>query len=227
MVDFFKNSIGFIVKLICGLIAVIILLVVILIATTSYYNDNYVPADTVSTVESAPTTQPSDYVDKWVETSTLNNSKVAEPVSMATDDIGQRLYNRIDKVTNYDYKYKERIANLIVEISSAYNVNPVMVCALIEKESKYNQDLITDSGIGIMQIPESTAKSLGKELKITYDLSNVEDNLVIGAFFVARLLNTFKNQDKAIAFYGGGYTESEHYESSTYLKQVKEIMSKI
>ncbi len=106
----------------------------------------------------------------------------------------------------YPFKYIE----LISETASDYGLKPEFVCAVIHAESKFDKDALSKKGAGgLMQIMESTALWLAKEMELqdfTIDkLFEPETNIKIGCYYLSKLLKQYDGDATlALAAYNAG-----------------------
>ncbi|HEW97173.1 MAG: hypothetical protein DRR16_23575 [Candidatus Parabeggiatoa sp. nov. 3] len=92
---------------------------------------------------------------------------------------------------------------LAKEKAKHYNVDPALVCAIINQESRWNPNAVSPKGaIGLMQIMPSTGKQacgLNKE-----QLYNPADNIDCGVSYFTKLLNRFGSEKLALCAYNAG-----------------------
>ncbi|MEX2414684.1 MAG: lytic transglycosylase domain-containing protein [Paenibacillaceae bacterium] len=120
--------------------------------------------------------------------------------SELTSEKSQYLFNSklsgsysILNVTDYD--------QLIEQSSTQYGVDPNLIRAVIQTESGYKSDAVSESGAkGLMQLMDATAASLG--VKNSYD---PQDNINGGTKFLAYLLQKYNGHERvALAAYNAG-----------------------
>ena len=103
----------------------------------------------------------------------------------------------------YPLKYQ----NYIAEYSSKFNISPALVCAVINAESSFDKDAVSNKGaVGLMQIMPSTAKAISAALDENFDESNLFDvktNIKYGSFYLSQLLKQFEF-DEALCAYNAG-----------------------
>lgn len=108
--------------------------------------------------------------------------------------------------TNYPIGYK----TMIVEYSKEYNLDPYLVASIINVESKYDKDALSQKDArGLMQISPSTGKWASEVLGIeNYSediLFDPETNIRIGTWYLSTLFKEFNNNlDSVLAAYNAG-----------------------
>ena len=113
---------------------------------------------------------------------------------------------------------------IVYKSAQKYNVDPALIMAVIEIESKFDPKAVSGAGaIGLMQIMPKTAKSLSRELKIRKynknSLYNPEINIKIGTYYLKKLLQEFNNDiDLSLGAYNAGMGNIRKWQ-----KQKKEI----
>jgi soluble lytic murein transglycosylase-like protein len=101
----------------------------------------------------------------------------------------------------YDRANREKITEMIREVSDRYRVDPALVRAVIQTESNWNTNAVSRVGaLGLMQLVPGTAQQLG--------ISNALDpkqNLDGGVRYLHSLLERYNGDlDKALAAYNAG-----------------------
>ena len=101
----------------------------------------------------------------------------------------------------YDRANREKITEMIREVSDRYRVDPALVRAVIQTESNWNTNAVSRVGaLGLMQLVPGTAQQLG--------VSNALDpkqNLDGGVRYLHSLLERYNGDlDKALAAYNAG-----------------------
>ncbi len=91
------------------------------------------------------------------------------------------------KYTEYVYKYAKE-----------YNVDPVLVFAIIKAESNFNPNVVSSSNaIGLMQLMEATAEEIARNLEIDFvkgkSLYNPELNIQLGTKYFSNLMKEYNN----------------------------------
>ncbi len=97
----------------------------------------------------------------------------------------------------------------IISVSDAYNVDPVLVMAIIEKESTYDPTKIGDGGnsYGLMQVnvpshPDRMAKLCVSNIRCPYC------NVLVGIDYLAELLEEYGDVHMALVAYNAGRTNA-------------------
>ena len=89
------------------------------------------------------------------------------------------------------------------------NLDPALLAAVIESESKFNPDARSDAGaVGLMQLTPSTAKGIaqytgGSRFRVS-DLTDPDINIRYGAWYLGHLMAKYRNERDALAAYNAG-----------------------
>lgn len=91
------------------------------------------------------------------------------------------------KYSEYVYKYSEK-----------YEVDPLLIFAIIKCESNFNPNVISSSqAIGLMQLMDATAQELADDLGVDYvkksSLYNPELNIEFGTKYFSNLMKEYDN----------------------------------
>jgi len=107
-------------------------------------------------------------------------------------------------------KYPIGYESIIVRYSNEYNVDPYLVASIINVESKYDTNAISNKEArGLMQISPQTGKWASEVLRIddysVDDLFDPEINIKIGTWYLSVLLKEFNgNINLVLAAYNAG-----------------------
>jgi soluble lytic murein transglycosylase-like protein len=125
-----------------------------------------------------------------------------------------------DKTATFSSKY----GNIVAEASEKYKVDPHLLHAVIKQESSFNPKAISPKGAkGLMQLLESTAKSLGVQ-----NIFDPRENILAGAKYLRQLLNRFDGDIKlALAAYNAGAKAVEKYKGIPPFKETKNYVEKV
>lgn len=100
--------------------------------------------------------------------------------------------------------------SLVVENAKRYEVDPLLIYAMMKAESKHNTNAISRSGAkGLMQIMDKTgawgAKEVGIEDYNHEELFQPETNIKIGCWYVSKLIRQYEgNITMVLAAYNAG-----------------------
>lgn len=105
--------------------------------------------------------------------------------------------------------YPQKYSGYVEKYAEENNLDPLLIYSIIKAESNFKEDAKSKSNaIGLMQIMETTAKEIGKELgieQITVEkLYEPEINIKIGTTYFKILLDKYKNHNLAIIAYNAG-----------------------
>lgn len=104
---------------------------------------------------------------------------------------------------------------IIDEYSEEYGVDPLLVLSVIKVESNFRTTAQSHKNAhGLMQIIPETGKGIAKSLKMDYSDAMLQDpdtNIQMGTYYLAYLINHFKDLDLAIAAYNGGMGNVEKW----------------
>jgi soluble lytic murein transglycosylase len=111
------------------------------------------------------------------------------------------------------------LAEVILAESSKYKLDPILILAVIDVESKFQFGAVSPAGArGIMQIMPSTGKflvesvrPLAKEIKVEQFMpEHLDDpivNIKLGTYYLHDLRTSFRNVNNALIAYNLGPTE--------------------
>ena len=158
---------------------------------------------------------------------TPSNTEAAIP-TIWVENLIQRYVNSENPSMSFDEA--GWIAKAILYYSYKYNVDPLIMSALIDTESKFNQNAVSSEGaIGMGQLLPSTASALGVN---PYDtLQNIEG----ACSYMATQLNNFNGDTRlALAAYNAGSDAIKQYgsvppfeETQNYVTQITQKYSQL
>ena len=106
--------------------------------------------------------------------------------------------------------YPLRYTAIVRGHAANYHLDPALLAAVIETESKFNASARSDAGaVGLMQLTPSTAKGIalytgGSRFRLS-DLTNPEINVRYGAWYLRHLLDHYGGNERlALAAYNAG-----------------------
>ena len=104
----------------------------------------------------------------------------------------------------YPQKYSEHVEKYAKE----YQVDKELIYAMIKVESNFREEAVSNKeAIGLMQILESTAKDVAKELEkevTKEELLNPEVNICLGTKYISNLIKKYNSIELAITAYNAG-----------------------
>ena len=124
-------------------------------------------------------------------------------IASAEADLYSLIYNEVSAY-NGNYQEADWISQAILYASNQYGVDPLLVTAIMEQESKFNFNVISSCGaIGLMQLMPDTAAMLG------VNPYNPLDNVIGGVSYLRTQLDNFSNYGDyattvAVAAYNAG-----------------------
>lgn len=124
----------------------------------------------------------------------------------------QFIMSRNNKI---DVKQARKIAESVVEHSAQFELDYKLVLAIIWQESRFNAEAKSNQQAhGLMQLIPDTQKALAKILKIeTWDITDVNTNILFGTAYLARLKKIYNGDVKLmLAAYNGGPVCAKRYQ---------------
>jgi soluble lytic murein transglycosylase-like protein len=122
----------------------------------------------------------------------------------SADGVTQRAnhsYSTPSEMSAAELANREKIEDMIREVSARYRVDPALVRAVIETESHWNSSAVSRKGAqGLMQLVPGTAQELG--VRNAFD---PKQNLDGGVRYLRTLLERYNGDlDRALAAYNAG-----------------------
>ncbi len=104
---------------------------------------------------------------------------------------------------------RHEIATTILEAAHRYDLAPELILAVMFTESSFDPAAESEVGaLGLMQIMPATASQLARELEMEWKgrqlLTDPESNILMGSFYLRKLLHRFDDLNVALAAYNVG-----------------------
>ncbi len=124
----------------------------------------------------------------------------------------------------------KKVIRSIIKNSTETNLDPYLITCIIEVESSFRVNAVSKKGaVGLMQVKPSVANAIAEKImgKENFDLYNPEDNITLGTYYLAKLIERFDNLETALLAYNLGPTRvGESIKSNKklpkrYLKKIK------
>jgi soluble lytic murein transglycosylase-like protein len=119
---------------------------------------------------------------------------------------------------------REKIEQMIREVSDRYRVDPALVRAVIQTESNWNTSAISRKGArGLMQLVPGTAQQLGVD-----NAFDPKQNLDGGVRYLRRLLERYNGDlDRALAAYNAGPGAVDRAGGIPRYRETREYVQKV
>ena len=128
-----------------------------------------------------------------------------------------------------------KLAKLIKKECENYSLDPFLILAMIQVESRFNPIAVSNRGaVGLMQVMPETAEFVAEKLGVSLNgdksLFDPFINVRLGIYYFSLLINRFESIDEALIAYSYGptrflNTESLKKETSSYVRKVLDIKS--
>lgn len=104
---------------------------------------------------------------------------------------------------------RRAIARTIVDAAAAHELDPELILGVIFTESSFMIDAESELGaVGLMQLMPITASQLARELEMEWRgeelLTDPQVNILLGSFYLKKLIHRFEDLDAALAAYNMG-----------------------
>ena len=164
----------------------------------------------------------------------LQQAMLAPSMAMSPDEMAALLASHDVRHLPRDFG---RIAGAVNEASRRQGISPELVLAVIEAESEFRDDAVSDKGaVGLMQLMPDTAEELAAELEIPWTgeslLHDPGANITLGTFYLRKMMASFEDLDHALAAYNRGPYATPRAglplpggETAAFTRRVKELIS--
>ena len=150
---------------------------------------------------------------------------IVTPASASETDHSSCALAHLDIPLSYDLQH------YIYELSWEYDIDPILVMAIIKKESKFDPHTVGDSGnaIGLMQIQRRWHNERICLLKCN-DMYDPYQNILVGMDYLAELFEGDMTTEWVLMAYNGGRTWANKHATvgytTKYARDVLKIMDK-
>ena len=119
---------------------------------------------------------------------------------------------------------KVQIQGLIAQVAKEQNVDQMLLRAVVEAESDYNQNEVSKAGaMGLMQLMPETAKQVG-----VVDPFNPYENLTGGAKYLSQMIKKYDgNVELALAAYNAGPGRVDRAKGIPNIPETQQYVNKI
>ena len=123
----------------------------------------------------------------------------------------------------YKNMYPKQYEEYVLKYADEYQIDPLLVFAMIKAESNFNKDAVSKSNaVGLMQLMDTTAEELANKLNIEYTknvLLDPETNIKLGTKYYQELYERYGNEVLALAAYNAGRGKVNEWISKGILKE--------
>ena len=129
----------------------------------------------------------------------------------------------------YDVPLSAEVQRYIFNVSDYYGIEPVLVLAIIERESGYNAEAVGDGGesYGLMQVQARWHIARMDRLGVE-DLLNPYQNITVGVDILAECIDRYDGDiEKALTAYNRGSYQGKVSEYAKDVLERKERIEKI
>jgi peptidoglycan lytic transglycosylase len=112
-----------------------------------------------------------------------------------------------------------RYTTIVRTYAHQQRLDPALLAALIDTESKFNADARSSAGaVGLMQLTPATAEGIaeatqGSTFQVS-DLTNPDINVRYGSWYLRSLLNHYRNERLALAAYNAGKGNVDRWQAA-------------
>lgn len=115
--------------------------------------------------------------------------------------------------------YPLRYASIVRGHAANYDLDPALLAAVIEQESKFDATARSSAGaVGLMQLQPATAKGIAKYTGgskfVLSDLDDPEINVRYGAWYLHHLLQKYADERLALAAYNAGQENVDRWRAA-------------
>lgn len=136
----------------------------------------------------------------------------------------------VGEVTYFGVPLSHSLQRYIYEVCADENVPVALVIAMIDHESKFNPEAVSDTGdYGLMQINQINHDTLAEKYR-TADMLDPYQNVFCGVKMIGSYIETYEDYGKALMAYNmGNYGAKKAWEngitSTSYSETILKLMS--
>lgn len=174
---------------------------------------------------------------------TAEINQVKSDLTVEIVSIKNQLYLMEYKMMEYElFKYEEipkdefipldinlsvELQEFIYYLCKYYKLDFYLIIALIEVESGFLIDVVSNNNYGLMQINEINHNWLQNELIIGSDFLNPYNNLLAGCYMLSEISNNYNSYDEILIIYnlgelGGNRLFNQNVYETDYTRKIKE-----
>lgn len=151
----------------------------------------------------------------------LSHTAFADPVIINLDK--QPIATQDSIQAQPTHKKMSDIESYLMEVAHQFEVNPLLIQAIIYAESNFQIHAQSPKGaLGLMQVMPSTASLYGD-----FNLFNPKDNIYVGTKHFAYLLNRYQSIPIALAAYNAGEGNVDKYGGIPPFRETKMYIIKV
>lgn len=116
-----------------------------------------------------------------------------------------------DHYPSVSHQEKREVADSIYDACKMYDLPVELVLAVIETESAFNDTATSHKGaLGLMQVLPRTGRAIAKEINVELGekigLFDRRTNILLGSYYLKKMLSRYKRLDHALLAYNAGPT---------------------
>ncbi len=120
--------------------------------------------------------------------------------------------------------YPIKYADFVEEYAKQYEIDPLLVYAIIKAESDFEPKAKSKSGaMGLMQLMENTAVEVAKQIQVeelqTQQIYNPQTNIELGTCYFSTLLKKYNQIGLALAAYNAGMGRVDQWLEQNIISQ--------
>ena len=162
----------------------------------------------------------------------LEAENEAASVELAVLKVLERHRLRVSPAKRHD------VASTIIKVAQRYKLAPELILAVIFTESSFDPDAKSEVGaVGLMQLMPATATQMALELELEWKgrrlLTDPQMNILLGSFYLQKLIHRFDDLNAGLAAYNIGpnrlhylITEQGHV-PRTYARKVQRVTAEL